>query len=349
MDLLTVTDRGLYCAAGDFFIDPWRPVSRAVITHAHADHARAGMGRYVCAAPGVGVLQTRVGRDAVIQGVPYGQTLTIGPVKITLFPAGHVLGSAQVRVEHRGMVWVASGDYKTAIDPTCATFEPVRCQVFITESTFGLPIYRWQPPERIFDQINQWWAENQAEGRTSVLFGYSLGKAQRLLAGVDASLGPILVHSAIMPLVEQYRLQGVRLPLVEQITTDLAKQHQGRALVVAPPAADVDSWLRKFGESSTAAASGWMQIRGARRRQTHDRGFVLSDHADWEGLISSIRATGAERVLVTHGYTATLTRYLNECGIPAQVLPLRGFAATAEDAALEGAAVESTADLSNVD
>jgi len=321
--MLSVTDRGLYCAAGDFYIDPARPVSRAVITHAHSDHARAGMSRYLCASPGVRILQSRVGKDAVIEPLAYGKSLTIGEVKVSLHPAGHVLGSAQVRVEHRGEVWVASGDYKVASDPTCDGFEPVRCDCFITESTFGLPLYRWRPPAEIFAEINAWWSGNIADERTSVLFGYSLGKAQRLLGGVDPSLGPILVHAAIMQFVEHYRAAGIALPPVEQITDDLAKRTRGRALVIAPPGADVDSWLHKFGEVSTATASGWMQIRGSRRRNAHDRGFVLSDHADWDGLLGAIRATGATRVLATHGYTGPLTRYLCEQGLQAEALATR--------------------------
>jgi putative mRNA 3-end processing factor len=323
VDLLTVTERGLYCAAGDFYVDPWRPVSRAIVTHAHSDHARSGMGKYVCAARGARILQGRVGKDAAIQPLEFGEPLDFRGVRISLHPAGHVLGSAQARLEYQGAVWVASGDYKLAPDPTCDRFESVACDTFITESTFGMPIYRWRPPEEIFTEINAWWRENQVLGRTSVLFGYSLGKAQRLLGGVDATLGPILTHAAIFPIVDQYRAAGIDLPHVDQVTEDLAKRTRGQALVLAPPAADVDSWLRKFGEVSTATASGWMQIRGTRRRQAHDRGFVLSDHADWHDLLTAVRATSAKRILVTHGYTATFTRYLRELGWQAEPLATR--------------------------
>jgi putative mRNA 3-end processing factor len=319
-DLLTVTERGLYCEAGDFYIDPWRPVSRAVITHAHSDHARAGMGKYFCSAPGVGVLQHRVGKDSPIHGIPYGEEHQINGVKVSLHPAGHVLGSAQVRVEHHGEIWVASGDYKVAADPTCAQFEPVKCHTFISESTFGLPIYRWQPSEAIFAEINRWWADNTAHERTSVLFGYSLGKAQRLLAGVDASVGPILVHGAVDAFLPLYKAEGVQLPETQLATVDAAKATRGRALVVAPPSADAESWMRRFGEVSLAAASGWMQIRGTRRRAAADRGFALSDHADWDGLHQAIKATGCTRVLVTHGYTQPMVRWLREQGYQADTL-----------------------------
>ena len=175
MTLLENTDRGLYCAAGDFYIDPWRAVDFAIVTHAHSDHARAGSRHYLCAAPGREILQARLGADAVIQAIPYGETLTRNGVHVSLHPAGHILGSAQVRVEARGEIWVVSGDYKTAPEKTCAPFEAIRCHSFVTECTFGLPIYRWRPQAEIFSEINSWWRENQNRGRTSVIFAYSLG------------------------------------------------------------------------------------------------------------------------------------------------------------------------------
>ncbi len=308
---------GLYCPPGDFYIDPWRPVERAIITHAHADHARAGHGHYLAAAPAEGVLRARLG-DITLQTLAYGERIVHHGVTVSLHPAGHVLGSAQVRLAHGGQVWVASGDYKVAPDPTCAPFEPVRCDVFITESTFGLPIYRWQPDEQVFADINAWWAANVAHGRASVLMCYSFGKAQRILAGVDASIGPIVVHGAVQALNRAYREAGVALPDTLGVDDVADKADLKRALVLCPPGAAAGPWMRRFGDASDAFASGWMQLRGARRRGGYDRGFVLSDHADWPGLVGAIRATGARRVIVTHGSVAVMVRYLSGLGLQAQ-------------------------------
>ncbi len=324
--LLHSTDRGLYCAAGDFYIDPWQPVERAVITHAHGDHARPGCGAYLTTDRGAPLLRERLGPDAKIETVPYGRTVHFNSVEVSLHPAGHILGSAQIRIATSGEVWVASGDYKTHPDATCEPFEPFRCHTFLTESTYGLPIYRWRPPEEIFAEIQQWWAANQAIGRSSVLFAYSLGKAQRILAGIDASIGPIFVHGAVARYLAAYAAAGVQLPPVEHAEGAT----RGCGLVLAPPSARGTPWLRRFGESSTAFVSGWMQIRGARRRRAVDRGFVLSDHADWPALLDTIRATGAENVLATHGYTGPLTRWLQERGANARAVTT-SFEGDAED------------------
>lgn len=328
--LLQLTESGLYCPAGDFYIDPWKPVERAIITHGHSDHCRWGMERYLTAEPGLQVLRTRLGNDAKIDTVPYGEKLTVNGVKVSLHPAGHLLGSAQVRIED-GQTWVVTGDYKTEHDPTCAPFELQKCHGFVTESTFGLPIYRWKPDREVFDGIDAWWAANQAEGKCSVLTGYSLGKAQRLLAGVG-QLGPIVVHGAIARMNEAYRWAGVPLPKV-QTTHELKRGFDfGQALVVAPPGATATPWIRRFGETSTAFASGWMAIRGIRRRMSIDRGFVLSDHVDWPSLHATIDATGAEDVWVTHGYAPQVVRYLTEHGKNAKVLPTRFTGEEAEAA-----------------
>lgn len=319
-DLVVETARGLYCPPGDFYIDPWRPVSHAVITHAHADHARRGHGHYLASAAGAGVLRARLGADIDLQPLRWGEAVEHRGVRVSLHPAGHVLGAAQVRLEHAGRVWVVSGDYYLSArdehNPTCQPFEPVRCHCFITESTFGLPIYRWRPQAEVFDQINQWWTANAQAGRASLLMAYSFGKAQRLLAGVDASIGPIVVHGAVEPLNAAYRAEGVALPATERVTA-LPREALSRALVVAPPSVQGSPWLRRFGELSDAFASGWMQLRGARRRRAVDRGFVLSDHADWPGLQRAIAATGAQRVIVTHGYEAVMVRWLRERGLQA--------------------------------
>jgi putative mRNA 3-end processing factor len=318
--MLTLTKDGLYCAAGDFHIDPWRAVERALITHAHSDHARRGCRAYLCSSDGVGVLSVRLGRDARITGLRYGETCRLNEVSVSLHPAGHILGSAQIRLEYRGEVWVVSGDYKTCVDPTCAAFEPVRCHTFVTESTFGLPVYRWPEPETVFAEINKWWRSNQQEGRASVLYGYSLGKAQRLLAGVDASLGPIFATSAVRGFLPAYEAAGVKLPPVQAATKEALQAAGARALVIGPPAAEASTLMETLGDVSTAFASGWMLIRGTRRRRGAERGFVLSDHADWPGLLDAIGATGAGRVLVTHGAAASLVRWLNENGRQAEAL-----------------------------
>jgi putative mRNA 3-end processing factor len=319
-DLIVLRAQGLYCPAGDFYIDPWRPVDRAVITHAHADHARPGHRHYLCSAEGAGLLRARLG-TMDLQALAWGEALQIRGVRLSLHPAGHVLGSAQVRIEHRGQVWVASGDYfhtgSGDLNPTCSPFEPLRCHAFITESTFGLPIYRWRPQAAVLTDINAWWQGNAAAGRTSLLMAYSLGKAQRLLAGVDASIGPVLVHAAVEPLNEAYRAAGVALAPCLPAAQLSSRESLSRALVIAPPSVQGSAWVRRFGDFSDAFASGWMQLRGARRRQGVDRGFVLSDHADWPGLQSAIRATGAERIIVTHGYEAVMVRWLREQGLQA--------------------------------
>lgn len=319
MDVIKATPEGLYCPAGDFHIDPWRPVARAVITHGHSDHARWGSQAYLCHRDCAPILRKRLG-DVAIQTLEYGESVVIGGARVSLHPAGHVLGSAQIRVEVDGEVWVASGDYKTAPDGVSAPFEPVRCDAFITESTFGLPVYRWRPQAQAMDDVNQWWRKNAAEGRASALFAYGLGKAQRLLANVDSSIGPIFSHGAIEPINEIYRAQGVALPETKLVSQATGKDAFAGALVIAPPSAGASPWMRRFGDYSDAFASGWMQIRGNRRRRGFDRGFAISDHADWPGLLAAIGATGAERVFVTHGSAGALTRYLCEKGLDARAL-----------------------------
>ena len=320
-DLVVERAEGLYCPAGDFFIDPWLPVERAVITHAHGDHARMGHAHYLASAPSAGVLRSRLGADIDLQTLAYGEVIDHHGVRLSLHPAGHVLGSAQVRLEHAGRVWVASGDYFVSgpgdVNTTCEPFEPVRCDCFITESTFGLPIYRWLPQREVFEDINAWWRGNAESGRASLLMGYSFGKAQRILAGVDASIGPIVVHGAVEVLNRAYRAEGVAMPPTLHLDDVGDKSILRRALVVAPPSVHGSAWARRFGDASDAFASGWMQLRGARRRRGIDRGFVLSDHADWPGLQRAIAATGAQRVIVTHGYEAVMVRWLQEQGLQA--------------------------------
>lgn len=340
--LLAPTEDGLYCEAGDFHVDPWRPVDRAVITHAHADHACWGCRRYLTTTDGRHVLRARVGSEAVIESVAYGDSVEVNGVRISLHPAGHILGSAQVRVEHRGLVWVVSGDYKVEADATCLPFEAVSCHAFVSESTFGLPIYRWPPQSEIFDEVNTWWRANQEAGRASLLFAYALGKSQRLLAGVDASLGPIYTHGAVEKMNRAYRESGVSLP-----ETTYAGAASGadwsRALIVAPPSANGTPWARRFGPASTGFASGWMRIRGPRRRRSVDRGFVLSDHVDWPGLLAAVDATGAEQVWLTHGYSSVVARRLAELGKDARIIPTR-YEGERDDSAADEDATSGDAD-----
>ncbi len=319
--VLRITDRGLYCDAADLYIDPWLPVDRAVITHAHGDHARWGSRHYLASREGARVLRTRLGDQASIELAEYGEARDINGVSITLVPAGHILGSAQVRLEHRGEVWVVSGDYKTEPDPTCTPFEPVRCHTFVTESTFGLPIYRWCAQEETFADLRAWWRDNAAEGRASLVYAYALGKAQRILAGVaGADIGPVYTHGAVERLTADYRASGVTLSETTPVATLPKGTSFAGSLIVAPPSAAGSPWLRRFGDTSTAFASGWMQVRGARRRRALDRGFVLSDHVDWPALLDAIEATGAQHVWVTHGYRDQVVRYLSERGLDARAI-----------------------------
>lgn len=306
--LLETRDPGLYCPAGDFYIDPALPVDRAIITHAHADHACPGSRAYLTAQAGEALLRERLGPEGLIQPVRYGEVLTLGDVRVSLHPAGHILGSAQIRLELGGEIWVVSGDYKLTPDPTCAPFEPVRCHTFVTESTFGLPIFRWPAENEILDAIHAWWRANQEAGKASLLFAYALGKAQRLLAAIDAGIGPIHAHESVERLSRIYREQGVAL------APTVATADWRRALVIAPPMMQSSPWARRFGSVSTALASGWMRIRGTRRRRSLDRGFVVSDHADWPSLLRAIDETRAETVWVSHGYRAPLVRWLHEHG-----------------------------------
>jgi putative mRNA 3-end processing factor len=255
--LIRMTDAGLYCAVGDFYIDPWLPVARAVITHAHADHARRGSTSYLTTRAGERVLRTRMGEHVAIQVVSYGEAVTLHGVTLSLHPVGHILGSAQIRVEHNGDVWVISGDYKTGTDSTCTPFEPVRCTTFVTESTFGLPIYRWPLQADTFEAINRWWRDNQLAGKASMLFAYALGKAQRLLGGIDPTIGPIFTHGAVERLNQDYRASGVALPATTNAVAERGADWS-QALIIAPPSAQGTPWMRRFGTLSTGFASGWM-------------------------------------------------------------------------------------------
>ena len=329
--MIELTESGVCCPEGGFFIDPWRPVERAVVTHAHFDHTRRGCGSYLTTPQTALLMKARLGTDLRIRTVRYGEAINVNGVRLSLHPAGHILGSAQVRLERNGEVWVVTGDFKRDPDPTCAPFEPLRCHGLVTESTFGLPIFRWPDPETVTAEIGAWWRRNAAEGRPSLLFAYSLGKAQRILAGLDPAAGPIFTHSAVEPIVQLYREAGIRLAPTRAAAEARRKEELAGALVVAPPAAEGSAWMGRAANASRALASGWMQIRGNRRRRALDRGFVLSDHADWPALLQTVAESGAERIWTTHGYAEELTRFLREKGHGAEAL-LGGRAAGETDA-----------------
>ncbi len=311
MALLEFTDKGIYCAPADVYIDPWKPVERALITHGHAGHSRPGHKHYLCAETAKPVIRYRLG-EVPIQTIRFGETIAHNGVSFSFHPAGHILGSAQIRVEYRGEIWVVSGDYKLENDGLSEPFEPVRCHTFITESTFGLPIYRWQEQSLVFEEINAWWRKNKAERKVSLLTAYALGKAQRLMRGLDDSIGPIFTHGAIENTNQVMRRQGVRLPKAKRVSGKFKKEDYIGGMVIAPPSALNAPWMRKFKPLSIGMASGWMALQGTRRQRAADCGFVLSDHADWDGLNQAVTATGAERIIVTHGYTNIFTRWLRE-------------------------------------
>jgi putative mRNA 3-end processing factor len=324
--LITLTPQGLYCAAADAWIDPWLPVPRALITHAHADHARPGCGRYWAAEAGEGVLRRRLGKDIRLDPITYGEEIRIGDARVSFHPAGHVLGSAQIRLEAGGERWLVSGDYKRDADPTCAPFEPVRADVMITEATFGLPVYRWRPGAEVARRIEAWWRE--APQRPSLLFCYAFGKAQRVLAELHA-IGvreEVLLHGAVEALMPAYRERRIAMVPTRPVSAVPRGESLAGRLVLAPPSAHRSAWMKRFRMPQTAFVSGWMAVRGARRRVGYERGFVMSDHADWPGLLRSVRECGARQVYVTHGQSEGLARYLQEVeGIAAA--PLGGAAA----------------------
>jgi putative mRNA 3-end processing factor len=340
--MLVETDAGLYCPGGDFYIDPWQGVPRAVITHAHGDHARPGSAHYLCTPETRPLLLRRFGGEASIERLPYGRTLTLKDVRLSLHPAGHVRGSAQVRIEGPAGVWVVSGDYKRALDPTCAAFEPVACDTFITESTFGLPIYRWDPTEHVIADLLAWRDANSAEGRTSVLFCYTIGKAQRVLAELHPVTDtPAYVHGMMLGMIDVYREAGVEMlpvrPVIERTARGRAASTQSSPigqLVLAPLSARGTPWMRRLGDVSDAFASGLMRVRGVRRQRAFDRGFVLSDHADWPALLETIKETGASRVLATHGHAEPFARHVASLGLESGTLRTawEGEGAQTEDA-----------------
>ena len=314
MNLIAFTDKGLFCSQGNFYIDPWKPVERAVITHGHSDHAYFGHKYYLCHHHTKPILQLRLG-DNNYESVDWEETVTMNGVKVSLHPAGHIIGSSQIRVEYNGEVWVVSGDYKTEDDGLSGKFEPIKCNTFITESTFGLPIYKWKPQQEIFENIINWISRNKEDGKTSVLLAYSLGKAQRVLQNIKETTQTIFAHGAIYNTQQTLINAGWKIPEIVRVTPETQKELLKGSVVIAPPSSDGTPWMKKFHPYSVGVCSGWMQVRGNARRRNVDAGFALSDHADWNGLLQSVKATGAEKVFVTHGFQSAFSRYLNEEGI----------------------------------
>ncbi|NBC56914.1 MAG: ligase-associated DNA damage response exonuclease [Bacteroidetes bacterium] len=314
--LLEFNNKGIYCSQADVYIDPWRPVKKAIITHGHADHSRYGHKKYITHHLNIPIIKHRLGKINV-SGVEWKENFTINNVKFSLHPAGHIIGSSQVRVEYKGEVWVVSGDYKTEDDGISGTFQPVKCHSFITECTFGLPVFKWQPQHAVFEEINAWWQDNQNQNMTSIILVYSLGKAQRVLKYLDTKIGQIYTHGAIENMTEVLRA-NFNFPKTHKITRETSKAELKGNIVIAPPSAHGTTWMRKMVPYVTASASGWMSTRGARRRRAIDKGFVLSDHADWDGLISAIKATECKKVICTHGYTNIFSRYLKTIGYDAR-------------------------------
>ncbi|MFO0921244.1 MAG: ligase-associated DNA damage response exonuclease [Pirellulales bacterium] len=323
---------GLYCPAGDFYVDPWSPVRKAIITHAHSDHARTGMESYLAVVDGNAILRSRLGDQAAIQWVRYGESIRVGDALVSLHPSGHMTGAAQVRIEVQGRVSVISGDYKRQSDPTCPSFEPIPCHLFVTESTFGLPIYSWFDTREEIEGIATWWRSNREAGKSSILFAYSIGKTQRLMAELQSYEIPMVGHGAILESVAAYRSCGVPLPEVKAVHEKGPGESWSEYLLWAPPSAQNSPWLKRFGNVSTATASGWMRVRGVRKRRGCDRGFVISDHVDWQGLMETIREVRCEEVWVTHGYTETVVRYLKELGLSAKEVRTQFQGETAGDA-----------------
>jgi putative mRNA 3-end processing factor len=320
-DLVETRKVGLYCPAGDFYIDPWLPAATAVLTHAHGDHARPGSALYHCTAVGLPIAAERIGEGARVVAHAYGAPVQMGDARVSWHPAGHILGSAQIRIEVDDRVWVVSGDYKRAPDPTCAPFEVVPCDTFITEATFALPVYRWPPIECVVDDIVEWWDDCKRDGVPAVLFCYALGKAQRLLAELAKKIDrPVHLHGAMVRMIERYRELGVTMLPTIPVSDSARGRNFAGELILAPPSASGAPWMRRFAKASTGFASGWMQIRGNRRRRGYDRGFVVSDHADWPALIDTILETGASRILATHGNTDAIVAYLRERGLDAAAL-----------------------------
>ena len=325
-DLLHPTPAGLYCPPGDFYVDPVRPVDRAVVTHGHSDHARAGHGAVLATPQTLAIMAERYGEDFTGRRQPaaYGEATSVNGVEIRLHPAGHVLGSAQAEVRWRGLTIVVSGDYKRRRDPTCAGFEPVPCHVFISEATFGLPVFRHPPAEAEVARLVK--SLHQFPERAHLVGAYALGKAQRIIAHLREAgwERPIYVHGALERLNALYEREGVALgPILP--TRDLPKGSLGGEVAIAPPSAIQDRWARRFAEPVAAFASGWMGVRARARQKGVELPLVVSDHADWDELTATFREVAPEEIWITHGREEGLCRWAELNGMKARALRLVGY------------------------
>ena len=320
------TPAGLYCEPGDFYIDPIRPVQRAVITHGHGDHARSGNERVLATPATIAIMRQRYGEAAggSLQPLPYGETLATGDVTVCLVPAGHVLGSAQIVLEYRGARVVVSGDYKRRSDPTCAPFEPCFCDVFVTEATFGLPVFRHPPDSHEIAKLLH--SLTLFPERCHLVGVYALGKCQRVLALLREAgyREPVYLHGALIGLTELYESLGVPLGPVLPATGVAHEALKGR-IVLAPPAATVDLWSRRLPDPLVAMASGWMRVRQRAKAHGVELPLVISDHADWDELTATIEEAAAEEIWVTHGREKALVHYATQKGYHARALALAGF------------------------
>ncbi|MBN9669347.1 ligase-associated DNA damage response exonuclease [Roseibium aggregatum] len=324
-DLLTLTPEGLFCPEGGFHIDPVRPVEKAVITHGHADHARSGHGAVLATRQTLDIMSIRYGEDfcGTSQAIACGETLKIGAVEVSLHPAGHVLGSAQVLLRTEASRTVVSGDYKRQKDPTCAPFEPVPCDTFVTEATFGLPVFRHPPARQEIEKLLS--SLDLFPGQTHLVGAYALGKAQRVIAELRAAgyEKTIYLHGALVKLTAYYKSQGVDLGPVEPVEKR-GKELQGE-IVLCPPGQLTDRWARRFGDPVTAMASGWMRVRARARQRGAELPLILSDHADWDDLCRTIEETGAGQIWVTHGAEEALVHWCNLNGRNARPLNMIGY------------------------
>lgn len=312
--MLELTPVGLYCPKGNFYIDPMYPVENALITHAHSDHAREGSRNYFAHHATMAIMNSRFSRwDEVYHPTDYEDYFQLGPVKCSFHPAGHVLGSAQIRLEYNGEVWVVSGDYKRDPDQTCKPYQPIKCDVFITETTFALPIFRWEKTEDVVIRIQEWIRQSHELDRIPILYAYSLGKTQRLLVELaKAGQENFVIHSSADKICRIYRDQGIPIPHYEIFSDRMAPLDITNKVLIFPPMMQRSKFVRRYKNLSEALVSGWMALRGTRRRRGVERGFVLSDHADWPSLCRTVRGSGAKKVFSTHGYTDVFARFVSE-------------------------------------
>lgn len=312
--LLIYTSRGLYCPLADVYIDPHKPVQRALITHGHSDHAILGHRYYLSTPITAAINKFRLGNFIQVQTIEFGDPIYINQVKFSFHPAGHIPGSAQIRVEYQGEVWVVTGDYKTERDKVSGAFELIRCNTLITETTFALPIYQWKPQAIITKEILDWYQDNLRQGKSSVLLAYALGKSQRIIESIPTDI-PIYTHGTVHNTNEVIISAGLHLRPSTKVSSRVSKKDIQKGITVAPASVLNTPWIRSLQEPVTATASGWMALNNNRKKQAADYGFTLSDHVDWNALNEVVFSCGAEKIWLTHGYTTDYARWLESKGM----------------------------------